>query len=310
VADATVVIPTHNRVSMLERALRAALGQQGVDHQVVVVDDGSSDGTAELLGELVRDEPRLTVIRHETPRGVARARNAGIARAEGAWTAFLDDDDLWSPRRLRAHLDAASSGTVLVYGAYVALDASLRAIRVVVAPSPEELDRRLLRTNPVGGPSTFTARTAVLRELGGFDESLAALADWDLLIRARQQGRLARSSEPLVGYVEHGENMMLTQADRVGAEFERLAAKHRPLAAAQGLEFGDAWLLAWQAQLARRSGGRRRAAALYARRALRTGRPKDAAKAIAALIGEPALQAARRAGRLRVSRVGWLDAYR
>src|SRR4051794_37222555 len=90
----SVILPTHNRSSMLRQALRSALDQERVDLEVIVVDDGSTDDTQEVLSRTY--DERLSVIHNERPVGVARARNAAISRARGEWVAFLDDDDLWA----------------------------------------------------------------------------------------------------------------------------------------------------------------------------------------------------------------------
>src|SRR5688500_342442 len=96
--EVTVVIPTRDRWNLLERrALRSVLAQEDVRLEVVVVDDGSSEPAPPSIE---RDE-RVRVVRHETSRGVPAARNTGIGEATAAWTAFLDDDDLWAPRKLR-----------------------------------------------------------------------------------------------------------------------------------------------------------------------------------------------------------------
>src|SRR3712207_5655017 len=106
IPEISVVIPTRDRCAELMVAgLPAALGQEGVDHEVIVVDDGSADGTSALLAD--REEGRLRVIRNDSPRGVAAARNQGLRAALAEWVAFLDDDDLWSPHKLRDQLDAA-----------------------------------------------------------------------------------------------------------------------------------------------------------------------------------------------------------
>src|ERR671931_448444 len=114
--EVTVVVPTHGRWDLLSTAaLPASLGQEGVDLEVVVVDDGSTDATAEGLARI--EDPRLRVVRHDRPHGVAQARNAGIAAARGEWVALLDDDDLWAPWKLRAQLDAAvAERAVFAYG--------------------------------------------------------------------------------------------------------------------------------------------------------------------------------------------------
>src|SRR4051794_9306561 len=99
----TVVIPTFNRWRVLSaRALPSALAQEDVDLEVVVVVDGSTDETASGLESL--EDERVRVVRHARPLGLHRARNAGIAAARGEWVAFLDDDDVWAPWKLRTQL--------------------------------------------------------------------------------------------------------------------------------------------------------------------------------------------------------------
>src|SRR6266487_2827744 len=107
-SQVSVVLPTRNRSSMLMQALSSALGQEDVRVEVIVIDEGSSDDTPERL-ERIEDE-RLSVLRHDPAKGVAPARNAAIARANGEWIAFLDDDDLWAPQNLRTQLAAAGQG--------------------------------------------------------------------------------------------------------------------------------------------------------------------------------------------------------
>jgi glycosyltransferase involved in cell wall biosynthesis len=205
--DVSVVIPTRGRWSLLSLTLAGALGQEGVEHEVVVVDDGSRDETPERLAE-IRDD-RLRVVRNERPVGVAAARNRGIAEARGEWVAFLDDDDLWSPRKLRAQLDAAEAeGADFAYSAVVAVDETLNVTRALPFPKPHELLRRELRLNalPAGG-SNVMVRSGLLGKDGGFDERLYHLADWDLWIRLAADARGAASPEVDVAYVEHGVNM-------------------------------------------------------------------------------------------------------
>src|SRR4051794_32636077 len=102
----TVVIPTHDRAALVPRAVRSALAQRDVELEVIVVDDGSRDATREVLGALAADGANVTVVRHDAPRGVATARNAGVERAAKPWVAFLDDDDVWAPTKLACQLAA------------------------------------------------------------------------------------------------------------------------------------------------------------------------------------------------------------
>jgi glycosyltransferase involved in cell wall biosynthesis len=99
----SVVLPTFNRGYCLERAIRSVLGQTYPDWELIVVDDGSTDDTQAVL-ESFKD-PRIRVFRHSVNRGVAAARNTGLAAARGEFIAFLDSDDEWRPDKLTKQLD-------------------------------------------------------------------------------------------------------------------------------------------------------------------------------------------------------------
>ena len=103
--DISVVVPTRNRSRLLAVTLRSALAQRGIDFEIIVVDEASSDDTQAVIGSF--NDPRIRAIRHDTPQGVSAARNRGIDEARGAWLAFLDDDDLWAPDKLARQLSTA-----------------------------------------------------------------------------------------------------------------------------------------------------------------------------------------------------------
>lgn len=268
--EVSVVVPTRNRWRLLSTAaLPSALGQLGVDHEVIVVDDGSEDETEERLGEIV--DERLVVVRNDTGLGVAQARNAGIAAARGRWVSFLDDDDLWSPQKLRAQLDAArAAGAVFAYSGGAGLDADRRFLFSIAPPDPDALAPALLRWNVIwGGCSNVLAQTELVRQLGGFDERLAQLSDWDLWIRLALAGRAAAVQDVLVGYVMHGGSMLLTDRRDVFAEFEYLVEKHRAASTAHGVAFDRALFSRWVARGHRLAGRRWNAARTYLRGARR-----------------------------------------
>ncbi len=306
--EVTVVIPTRDRWAMLSSALTAALGQRDVTLEVVVVDDGSADETPERLAAL-RD-PRLRSIRHEQSQGVAGARNAGIALARGGWVAFLDDDDLWSPAKLRTQLDvAAARGSSFVYGAAVAIDPDGRPIRHMRAADPRTVERRLLTTNAIRGPSTVIVRTTLLHEVGGFDQRLSALADWDLWLRLAPRGRPTACSEALTGYVQHGANMLITDADVLIAEFEYLASKHERAARALGHAFGELWLLRHLAEAQARNGRWLEAARLCGHRVVADRSLASLGTAIGILAGDRWAQVLRHALVRRTPSPTWLKAH-
>lgn len=296
--EVTVVIPTRNRWQLLSTsALPSALGQESVEVEVVVVDEGSTDSTAAQLASL--SEKRVRVIRHESARGVAQARNAGIASGRGAWIAFLDDDDIWSPQKLRRQIDAAEArGASFAYSAVAWLDDRRRFVRAYPPADPEGLPARLLQSNDIwAGASNVLARTDALRRLGGFDERLFQLADWDMWIRLALDGRAAAVDEVLVGYVIQPESMLLLDRRDVFAEFRYLVEKHRAAFAQLGTEPDMAKFGRWVAIGHLRAGRRRVAARTFAWGGVAGRKPSLLLRAFIALFGWRGLLAARRVTR-------------
>jgi glycosyltransferase involved in cell wall biosynthesis len=318
--DVTVVIPTRDRWKLVaSAALPAALGQEDVDVEVVVVDDGSSDETPERLAELT--DPRLRIIRHPESRGVARARNAGIAAARGTWLAFLDDDDVWSPRKLRLQLDSAeAAGASFVYGGAAAVAEDRSWLYSLAPTDPAVLARTLLSRNVLwGGCSNVVARTQLVREAGGFDEQLFQLADWDLWIRLTHAAPVAACPDVVVGCIVHPGSMLLTSEDDVFEELDYLEDKHRDLSERLGVRVDRRRFTRWVALGHRRAGRRLRAARVYLVEGVRSRDPGSPPRALAALLGERAAGWGRRALRRPIfdehlaaptEEPPWLAAYR
>jgi glycosyltransferase involved in cell wall biosynthesis len=316
--EVTVVIPTRDRWPVLARAsLAAALLQEDVELEILVVDDGSSTAPLDDAGGF--EDPRVRRVRHEQPRGVAHARNTGIREALGEWVAFLDDDDLWSPRKLRAQLDAArAAGADFAYAGAVWVDERLELVHGHAPPDPASIRRELLRWNVLwGGASNVVARTEVLRTLGGFDERLFQLADWDLWIRLASAASAAVVDEVLVALVAHRESMLLVDRRDVFEEFAYLRGKHREAARKMGTDLDTAAFARWVANGHLRAGRRRAAARALVRGNTAPGNVIRAAVALAA----PSLLAS--ASRLRevvpgalpegqraARRPDWVDRYR
>jgi glycosyltransferase involved in cell wall biosynthesis len=226
-----------------------------VSLEVVIVDDGSITECPEL--EVLRDR-RVHMVRHTTSRGLSAARNTGMQVARGRWLAWLDDDDLWAPHKLAVQLDQIGTA-VIVYGAAVIVDSACRVTARLPAPSTEGLLPALFRGNVIpAGSSNVMASAAAVRAVGGFDETLAHLQDWDMWLRLVRCGPAARCDDALVAYVLHGENMHLGVHDFMG-EFDRFAAKHTAWAADIGLTFDRALFARYPAEVKRVLGYRRAA---------------------------------------------------
>jgi glycosyltransferase involved in cell wall biosynthesis len=199
----SVVIPTWNRRKPLREAIGSVREQDWSDLEILVVDDGSTDGTAdEAYGAGVR------VIRQENA-GPSVARNRGIEEARGALVALLDSDDRWAKGKLAAQVPLFDDpGVVLSYAREQAEDLTGRElhIRPKRLPSGDVL-RPLLRGNFVP-TSTVVVRRDAVREAGGFDAGMTHSEDWDLWLRLAARGRFAPAPEILSFYRLHDEQLI------------------------------------------------------------------------------------------------------
>ena len=205
--DVTAIVPTHDRVRLLTTTLRTILWQRDVSLEVVVVDDGSSQDVAASLAAV--GDPRVRLVRNDVPSGVSGARNQGVAEAQAPWLAFCDDDDLWAPDKLARQLAVATADRrAWAYGGAVHVNLALRATSARRPPSGDVLVRSLPGWSLMPGGSSNAIVTAdAFREVGGWDEGLINLADWDLWAKlAARSGIPAVADAPLVGYRIHPGN--------------------------------------------------------------------------------------------------------
>jgi glycosyltransferase involved in cell wall biosynthesis len=303
----TIIIPTRNRRRFLERSVRDAVRQIDVDFEVLIVDDGSRD--ADAVHGIETLDSRIRVIRHDRPGGVARARNTGIANAYGTWLAFFDDDDRWAPTKLRTQLAAAYAAQASwVYCAALTIDQEDRPLFPNRAGRPSTRDW-LGIVNPVpGGCSNVVARTELLHAVGGFDERLALLADWELWIRLAAKAAPAVTDQVLVAYRLHPGNMHVRNVEEVDVELDYLGRKHLPARDRSRRDLIGSSALAWRAKACRRAGRRGDAARLFLRRWWLTREARALVQALLSPFGDPSAWAVRRRWMQRkMSHPEWLD---
>lgn len=177
----TVIIPAYNRRNLLGRAINSVRKQTFSPHEIVIVDDASSDGTIETLS--IEDMP-VRIIRHVQNRGAAAARNTGIVNSSTPWLAFLDSDDEWMPGKIEAQFALARQTEMKAcLTGYLINDARYGHIRKFVA-DPFSISQRMLTygcTLSLG--STLLVRRDVFEEVGLFDPTLRRHEDWDWAIR-------------------------------------------------------------------------------------------------------------------------------
>jgi hypothetical protein len=228
--EITVVLCTYNRADRLAGAVGAILAQQGADHELVVVDDGSTDDTPTVLATL--DHPRLRVVRRPNG-GLSKARNTGIAAARGRWIVFIDDDDRAEPGWLASFLTLAARPDV--------------GIACCGATFVDDRDEMVFihEPHPFGEPfgtahgsylaGTFAARTDLVRQAGGYLDGLGTRHQSELFLRllsvARADGLEIASTDERLVRIEARE-----PTDRPGVNPRRLYD-------------GTRWILARHAEL-------------------------------------------------------------
>jgi len=255
-AEVAVIIPTHNRRQLLMRTLHSVLAQDDVDIEVVVVDDGGSDDTGPAVGRLA--DWRVALIRHPEPCGVSAARNTGIKKASAPWLAFVDDDDLWAPRKLRSQLDAVAADPSSQWSCTgsVNIDRQCKLISSAEPPRDPDVAGALLATNVIpGGGSGVLASRELARTVGGFDEALSNLADWDFYLRLGLRSPVAVVSRPLLGYYVHRQGMA-HNARRSDLEYRYLEVKYQRERAQRRIPFDHETRLFYLSSMAFRNGDR------------------------------------------------------
>jgi glycosyltransferase involved in cell wall biosynthesis len=289
--DISVVVPTRNRSALVARLLRQlAVLDPGPTYEVIVVDEASSDDTPALL-ERLAVEQGIRVVRHDEPRGLPAARNAGTAAARGRYLAWIDDDDLTSPDRLRRqHEELVAGGRRWSCAARVDIDDDLRVIGHVRSPATPLLPH-LLRSNvlPSAGQGLLV-EAALDAEVGGYDESLRSAEDWDYAIRLTAVAEPHLLDEPLVGY-RTGTASMSTDTPRMEEAIATVVAKHAALYREAGVE--PDWRAIHLSLLPADLLGTRRAAVGRAVKALRAGPSAQGLARVAAVAAVPDRVAAR-----------------
>jgi len=204
----SVIIPAYNSASWIELTLRSALGQTYSAIEVIVVDDGSTDATPDIVRGLMAGDARLHLALQKNG-GAGAARNHAIRLAKGEFIAPLDHDDLWSPdkieKQVKCLLEAEPHGEPvgMVYCWSEIIDQEGRIIRKGVPRKAQQghVFERLLVENFIGNGSTPLVRTSLARKVGGYREvGVGFCADWIFYLMVARQSRVAAVEEYLVGY--------------------------------------------------------------------------------------------------------------
>ena len=227
----SVVLPFLNRAATLERCVRSVLAQTFADLELIAVDDGSSDGSAEAIAKL--GDSRVRLLRHERNAGPSAARNTAIRAATGELMALIDSDDEWLPEKLERQIALLdTSGCGLCGCEYFVIDET--GERRQRLPEPLSWREELHLRCELGNGSTLLIRRRCVEDVGLLDESLRLYEDWDWVLRMLAAHELRIVHEPLarvhVGAPRSTElfarsaRLFLAKHDHV---FSQLGAAHR-----------------------------------------------------------------------------------
>ncbi|NJM42027.1 MAG: glycosyltransferase family 2 protein [Anaerolineae bacterium] len=188
----TVVTPSYNSARYIAQTVNSVLAQTFTDFEHIIVDDGSTDNTRELLEPYLQREPQRLIYVHQQNAGESVARNNAIRRARGEYVAFLDSDDWWTPNNLALQVPAldAAPEAVASYAYSFAVDNDGNPISFRGAnrmswgqPGVHALFERLVMGNVIANPNTVLARKTALLQTTLFDEDIEWGEDWQLWLQ-------------------------------------------------------------------------------------------------------------------------------
>lgn len=225
----TVYLPTRNRLALLRRAIGSVLAQTWSSFELIVVDDGSADGTASYLERVAAADPRVRVIRIDESRGAPRARNLAIQAARGEFITGLDDDDSFHAGRLAALLESWQKLTErgAQFSCLYTQDVAVRGERRSVTSKPALVTASdLFFYNSIGN-QVFTRRDYLI-EVGMYDEQMPAWQDLDVFMRLlSRHGPALLVDRPLymLDLEPRSDRISSGSKQRIVSAYRRLVAK-------------------------------------------------------------------------------------
>jgi len=196
----SAIIPTHDRSSLLKRAIQSVQNQTFHDFEIIIVDDASTDETTEVVREF--EDKRIKYVRHEQTRGAPAARNTAVRISNGEYIAFLDDDDEWLPQKLEMQMTAfraAMSDVGVIYSAFWRIQDGKKTFSppAKITQKQGNIHKALLNGNFVALPTAIVKRQC-FEKVGLFDENFPRLQDWEFFIRCARQYQFMYIDKPLL----------------------------------------------------------------------------------------------------------------
>lgn len=230
--ELSVILPVYNGSRYLLGAIENILTQSHENTELIIVDDASTDNTAEIIAS-IQDE-RVRKLRHEKNQGLPKALNSGFAASKGEYLTWTSDDNLYAPNALEtlANFLDAHTEVDFVYADYWEIDETGKVgVRKYLCP-PD----KLLETNCVG--ACFLYRRRVYQVIGDYDPAARLVEDWEYWLRVSQRFRMEHISEPLYYYRVHPQSL----TSQRGVKHERW----RKITRIKRDRFGWSWSRYWR----------------------------------------------------------------
>jgi glycosyltransferase involved in cell wall biosynthesis len=195
----SVIIPTYNRRQLIARSIKSVLNQTYRDFELIIVDDGSTDGTSEVVAGF--NDERIRYIRCDENRGEAAARNMGIKAARCDYIAYQDSDDEWLPEKLARQMELLENAPPEVGVIYTGFWKTENHRKIYIPFSwvnqkNGDIYKELLKGNFVGSPVVLIKKEC-FDSAGLFDERLRNLVDWEMWLRISRHYHFRCVDEPL-----------------------------------------------------------------------------------------------------------------
>jgi len=203
----SVIVPAFNCEETIQETIQSVLSQSYRNLEVIIINDGSTDGTPDILKKI--EDPRLRVI-HQANKGLSATRNVGICQTKGGYVGFLDADDVWEPEKIESHvrLMEQHKETDLVYSWVTFVDAdgkfSHEGAHVSYCGNVFE---KLILSNFLICASNAILRRSLIEKVGCFDETLPCVEDWDYYFRCARRGAFGCVEKALVRYRISGNSL-------------------------------------------------------------------------------------------------------
>ena len=222
----SVVIPAYNRSKNIRNAIESVRAQTYAHWEAIVVDDGSTDNTCDVVLQMARGDKRIRLVRHEQNRKAQAARNTGIRSAKGEWIAFLDSDDEYLPDSIRDRLTLAEKEHVpAVHSECYILKPGEEKQPYKIRPLSGNIYKAVLEKEGPVFPSLFVKKEA-LEDIGLLDEKIKSYQEWDTAIRLAKNNQFAFCPKPTFIYDYRCDDSMSRDPILNGKGYEQIFHKH------------------------------------------------------------------------------------